>query len=102
MAKFYFTYGSDERFPYQDGWTEVEAQDYGAACDAFSHFHPSRDPWDPCLNCADAYTEEEFKNTAMYVQANYHDRCHERITMTLTLTREFPDENNEGGCCNEA
>ena len=95
MAQFYFTYGSDERFPYQDGWTEVEAPDYITACAAFRYCHPDRDPKELCLNCADVYTEEEFKNTTMYVQANYHDRCHERVTMTLM--REVLDEDNEMG-----
>ena len=83
MEKFYFTYGSDERFPYQYGWTEIEAPDMATACAAFRHFHPDRDP------------EAEFQNTGMYVQANYHDRCRERITMTLM--REPLDKDNEMG-----
>ena len=95
MAKFYFTYGSDERFPYQRGWTEIEAPDMATACAAFRHFHPDSDPEAPCLNCAVIYTEAEFQNTVMYVQANYHDCCRERITMTLM--REPLDEDNEMG-----
>ena len=27
MAKFYFTYGDNPAFPYQDGWTEVIAEE---------------------------------------------------------------------------
>ena len=91
MAKFYFTYGSDPRFPFQDGWTEVEAPSFVLACAAFRNFHPDRDPEVLCLNCADVYTEEDFQNnTLMYFQTNYKDRCHERIT--LTLTREPLDD----------
>ena len=95
MEKFYFTYGSDERFPYQYGWTEIEAPDMATACAAFRHFHPDRDPEAPCFNCAAIYPEAEFQNTGMYVQANYHDRCRERITMTLM--REPLDKDNEMG-----
>ena len=95
MEKFYFTYGSDERFPYQHGWTEIEAPDMATACAAFRHFHPDRDPEAPCLNCAVVYTEVEFQNTVMYVQANYRNRCHERVTMTLM--REPLDEASDEG-----
>lgn len=95
MEKFYFTYGSDERFPYQYGWTEIEAPDMATACAAFRRFHPDRNPEAPCFNCAAIYTEAEFQNTGMYAQANYHDRCRERITMTLM--REPLDEDNEMG-----
>ena len=94
MEKFYFTYGSDERFPYQYGWTEIEAPDMATACAAFRHFHPDRDPEAPCFNCAAIYPEAEFQNTGMYVQANYHDRCRERVTMTLM--REPLEASDEG------
>lgn len=91
MPKFYFTYGSDERFPFQYGWTEIEALSYELACAAFRAFHPDRDPEVRCLNCADVYTEEQFKDTLEWVGVNYRDRCHERIT----LTRELLDKKGE-------
>ena len=93
MARFYFTYGSDERFPFQYGWTEIEAPSRALACAVFREHHPDRDPEEPCLNCVDVYTEEEFKNTPEFMQVNWRDRCRERIAMTLM--REVPDENNE-------
>lgn len=95
MGKFYFTYGSDERFPFQHGWTEIEAPDMSTACAAFRHYHPDRDPTDPCLNCAAVYTEAEFQDTVMFMQVHYHDRCRERVTMTLM--REPPDEASDEG-----
>ena len=95
MPKFYFTYGSDERFPFQYGWTEIEAPSYALACAVFREYHPDRDPEEPCLNCVDVYTEEEFKSTPDFLQANWRNRCHERITMTLM--REVLDEDNEMG-----
>ncbi|MBQ9345899.1 MAG: hypothetical protein IJT94_00990 [Oscillibacter sp.] len=90
--KFYFTYGSDGRFPFQDGWTEIEAPSYALACAIFREYHPDRDPEVPCLNCADVYPEEQFKGTIEWMQVNYKDRCHERIT----LTRELLDKKGEG------
>ena len=92
MPKFYFTYGSDERFPFQGGWTEVEAPSYALACAIFREYHPAYDPDNPCLNCADVYTEEQFGDTIEWVGANYRDRCHEQIT----LTRELLDKKEEG------
>ena len=93
--KFYFTYGSDGRFPFQDGWTEIEAPSKALACAAFRHFHPDRDPEVRCLNCADVYTEDEFQETMMWLQANYKDRCHERIVVSPP-TRELLDKKGEG------
>lgn len=95
MPKFYFTYGSDERFPFQYGWTEIEAPSYDLACAVFREHHPDRDPEEHCLNCADVYTEDEFKDTPDFMQANWRDRCHERITMTLM--REPLDETSDEG-----
>ena len=92
MPKFYFTYGSDKRYPFQDGWTEIEAPSYALACAIFREYHPDRDPDAPCLNCAEVYTEEQFGDTIEWVGASYRDRCHERIT----LTRELLDKKEEG------
>ena len=89
--KFFFTYGSDERFPFQNGWTEIDAPSFVLACAAFRHFHPDRDPEILSLNCADVYAEDDFKNnTLMCFRANDKDRCHEKIT--LSLTRELLDD----------
>ena len=79
MAKFYFTYGTSRQFPFQGGWTEVEAPSYDAACTAFRAFHPEASP--NYLNCCEVYTEEWFKETKMYTEGNFGSRCHERITL---------------------
>ena len=82
MARFYFTYGSDERFPFRYGWTLVEAPDIHTAHAAFRLFHPDRTPESHKLNCADVYSEKAFKDTEMYLKGNYDERCHERIVLT--------------------
>ena len=50
MPKFYFTYGSDERFPFQYGWTEIEAPSRVLACDIFREYHPNPNSEDPYPN----------------------------------------------------
>ena len=81
MSTFYFTYGSDERFPYQGGWSEVEAPTLKDACDLFRLAHPQRDPTVPVGNYAEVYTEEEFRETSMQFTGNRGARCHERISL---------------------
>lgn len=91
MAKFYFTYGSDERFPFQYGWTEIEAPNVETACDIFQAVHPNR-PGSSCLNCADYYSEAAFEKTEMARSGNGHRFCHERITFTHEI---FTDTEKE-------
>lgn len=76
--KFYFTYGSEGQ-PYIGGWTEVEAKDRHAACNAFRAYHP--DKTEGLLNCSSVYDEEQFKRTEMYRSGNFGHRCHEVITL---------------------
>ena len=61
---YYFTYGSDDRFPFQSGWTEVEAESYDQAVEAFQAFHPNR-PGSDFINCAGIYGEEIFSRKRM-------------------------------------
>lgn len=60
MNKYYFTFGSDERFPYgRDDFVVVFAPTAHIAGRKFQKRHPNR-PGSPFLNCADVYTEENF------------------------------------------
>ena len=78
MPKFYFTYGTDPSYPYQGGWTEIEAPDLGKAGETFSAIHPDRHAG--ILNCAFTYTEERFKTSEMYKSGgNCGCHCHERL-----------------------
>ena len=79
--KFYYTYGSDPRFPYQGGWTEICAPDRKAADALFRAYHPDRTP--NVLNCADVYQEPEFFTTDMYKDDdNLGQGCREMIEVT--------------------
>ena len=64
MDKFYFTFGTDERFPYQRGqYVMVEADSEYAARELFKAVHPNREH--RCLNCADVYTQSEWDTVPM-------------------------------------
>lgn len=78
MSKFYYTYGTDPRYPYQGGWTEIEALDRPGADKLFQMHHPDRTPG--ILNCADIYNEDEFRRTGMD-EDNFGACCHEKITI---------------------
>ena len=60
MSNYYFTFGSDERFPFgRNDYVMVQAQDGNRACDLFRERHPNR-PGSNCINCAFIYSEEKF------------------------------------------
>lgn len=58
MQKFYFTFGSWEKFPHQNGYMVVEAVDLKDAVETFRNKYP--DIHKNCLNCSDYYTEERW------------------------------------------
>lgn len=79
MPMFYFTYGTDDEYPYRGGWTEVRAMDHADACRTFRQRHPSR-PGTDLLNCAFVYLENDFKNTEMFKENdNLGAGCHETL-----------------------
>ena len=80
MLDFYFTYGSDEHFPFYGGWTKVTAPSINHAIDRFNRLHPNPDGF---LNCANYYTEEEFQKTSMCKNGNFGKFEHEHITMEV-------------------
>ena len=62
MAKYFFTFGSDERFPYgREDYVMVYAENAHIAALKFKNVHPNR-PGSPFLNCADIYSEENFNS----------------------------------------
>lgn len=79
LEKFYFTYGTDEDYPYQGGWTEVYAMNRHEACSKFTARHGSRYPDSKIVNCASIYSADEFEATNMYSRGNFGKRCQEVI-----------------------
>ncbi len=87
MPKFYFTYGTSPAYPFQGGWTEVEAPDRPTACKLFQVYHPTRPGSAGRLNYADVYSDEAFKQTGMYSAGNFGFRCQERIDLSREVLR---------------
>lgn len=72
---YYFTFGSDPRFPFKRGeYVLVKANDGNEACQKFKSKYPNR-PGSPFINCAGIYTEEEFNKfrDVYYVEAEPAD-----------------------------
>lgn len=91
---FYFTYGTDEKFPFRRGWTEVHAANRGQAVALFRREHPDRTPG--LVNCADIYTEKYFTDHILPEYKKDIDwcMCHERITpdgVTYPIKENRPD-----------
>lgn len=76
-TKVYYTYGSDERYPFYGGWVEVEADNMKQAHALYRAAYPDREPG--ILNCADYYTEEQFRRTGMMETGNRGAYCHRVI-----------------------
>lgn len=72
LHNYYFTFGSDPKFPFYKGYLIVKAESINVACDKFEKKYPGRLPY--TINCSAYYTEEQWKNIK-------HDMgiCHEVI-----------------------
>lgn len=75
--KVFYTFGSDERFPFCGGWVEIEANSLKEAHAVFRAHYPDVTPG--ILNCSDYYTEEQFNDTDMPVTGNRGAYCHRRL-----------------------
>lgn len=73
MNKFFFTFGTSEKFPYCGGWVEVFAPDRAKAVATYRSHFP--DVNEGIVNCSDIYTEEQFMKTEM-VNNNLGATCH--------------------------
>ena len=74
---FYYTFGSDEQFPYKNGWVEVIAESHEEADKKFRRRFT--DVHTGILNCAFVYTEDDFPETIMAQNGNLQGFCHEII-----------------------
>ena len=90
--KYYFTYGTSESFPYQNGWSVVMADSISQALLLFNCAHPPRYIDYPSeqagvANCSGIYSEDAFEQTSMYKNGdNFGAGCHEVIELTVNKT----------------
>lgn len=69
MKKYYFTFGSWVKFPYQNTYLIVMASSYSNAVKGFREKHPDVNPG--CMNCSDCYTEEQWERVGkLYADRN--------------------------------
>lgn len=74
--RYFYTFGSDEKFPYQNGWVEVHAAGWNEAHAKFRARFPDRSH--NCLNCAFFY--DEVKWHQMDPEHTWHGyHCYEVI-----------------------
>ena len=79
LDTFYFTFGTDELYPFQGGWVEITAPNKREAIRVFRKYFPNREGSN-CYNAADCYDIDEFKNhTDMFTTGNLGAFCHARI-----------------------
>ena len=76
LRKYYFTFGTDEKYPYTGGWVLVYATNIHQANRLFKRKYPNR-AGSQCMNCADVYSEKEFD---MKETGNFGFYCHDVIT----------------------
>lgn len=70
---YYFTFGSDMKFPHQNGWVEVKAFCWNSAIDKFRQVYPDRHQ--NIINCAFCYDAERW--AAMDPPRNWPGyKCH--------------------------
>ncbi len=75
FQKYYFTFGSDEDFPYYGGWVIIEAANETMARELFAIIYPNKHH--TTLNCAWVYSEEDFEQTDMFKKNNnLGSACH--------------------------
>ena len=60
MERVYFTFGSWEKYPHHNTYMIVEAESFNAAIAEFRKKYP--DVHENCLNCADYYREQAWRN----------------------------------------
>lgn len=64
MKWFYFTFGSDEQFPYPNRFMKVKALSKTHAISIFRTYYPDREPESRIYNAADSYTQGEWDDFA--------------------------------------
>ncbi len=90
---YYFTYGTDDRFPFKGGWSEVWAEDVVEATKIFNLVHPNPDGI--YVNCAGIYNDDDFTKTSMCEKdSNLGHSCWEIIDL-LVVKVDQEDEDDE-------
>ncbi len=85
MEKYYFTFGSWEKFPYQNTYLIVVASGYKDAVKGFREKHPDITHY--CINCSDCYSEKEWEKVGQH----YADMVPAEVIWTESCFGKKPD-----------
>ena len=77
LSNYYFTFGTDGRYPSRGGWVQIETESMNQAMEVFQQRFPGLTP--EMLNCADYYTQAQFERTDMARNGNFHAGCHMKL-----------------------
>ena len=58
--RYFFTFGSSDKFPFNNGYLIVKAENIRQAVSLFRVYFP--DKTDGVINCSDYYTETDWEN----------------------------------------
>lgn len=73
--RWYYTFGSDERYPFRNGWVIIEADSQNEAHAIFRASFPDRPGHEGTLNCAFYYTDAQWAE--MDPEHNWNGyKCH--------------------------
>ena len=86
---FYFSFGANKDYPFQEGWVEVKAADLEQAKALFRSHFPDKRPG--LLNCAFVYTAQEWQQTSMAKGAP-SQICHQIIDAAGHYRRDMQKE----------
>ena len=83
MEKYFFTFGSDGRYPYsRDDYVIVEADSLEQALHLFQAAHPNR-RGSSCINCSSWYFEDEWELKV----SKYYPNTQPKEIIRLTIER---------------
>ena len=85
MERYYFTFGSQDRSPYQNAYLIVVASSFGDAVKGFREKHPDIDHG--CMNCSGCYGEKQWEEAGK----SYAGRCPAEIIWTETCFGKKPE-----------
>lgn len=80
---YYFTFGNSDKFPYQNGWVVIKAENEEQARRLFKALYPGESE-DDFLRCSFVYSQKAWETTTMYkTNSNLGYGCHCIITLKI-------------------
>lgn len=65
---YYFTFGTDERFPFSNGCVKVQASSRSESVKKFNKKYPTRND---LVNCSFIYDQKAFDEAIVFVEQNH-------------------------------